>query len=168
MSVINSKPYWNCMEIHQKISMPNYQKLKTMVKRRLDQKLRLRNFDARNERIEKGAVVKNRKGMSGVEGGKGVCNQWTAKGQCSKGDQCSFRHDEDKRAKPTPKTAPLSEPPTQRGRSASNKQNFRGRSPSGKFARQPCKDNLKDICTKSPCDCWHPPECQFSDSKIGL
>ena len=27
------------MEIHQKISMPNYQKLKTMVKRRKDQKL---------------------------------------------------------------------------------------------------------------------------------
>ena len=29
------------MEIHQKISMPNYQKLKTMVKRSIDQKLRL-------------------------------------------------------------------------------------------------------------------------------
>ena len=37
------------MEIHQKISMPNYQTLKTMVKRNLDQKLRLRNFDARRE-----------------------------------------------------------------------------------------------------------------------
>ena len=32
------------MEIHQKISVPNYQKLKTMVKRCADQKLRLRNF----------------------------------------------------------------------------------------------------------------------------
>ena len=37
------------MEIHQKISMHNYQKLKTMVKRGMDQKLRLRNFDARRE-----------------------------------------------------------------------------------------------------------------------
>ena len=36
------------MEIHQKISMPNYQKLKTMVKRSINQELRLRNFDARN------------------------------------------------------------------------------------------------------------------------
>ena len=36
------------MEIHQKISMPNYQKLKTMVKRRKEKKLRLRNFDARH------------------------------------------------------------------------------------------------------------------------
>ena len=58
------------MEIHQKISVPNYQKLKTMVKRSIDQKLRLRNIDARRGRIETGAVVKNRKGMSGVEGGK--------------------------------------------------------------------------------------------------
>ena len=40
------------MEIHQKISMPNYQKLKTVVKRSGDQKLRLRNFDARCGKIE--------------------------------------------------------------------------------------------------------------------
>ena len=32
------------MEIHQKISMPNYQKLKRMVMRSSDQNLRLRNF----------------------------------------------------------------------------------------------------------------------------
>ena len=50
------------MEIHQKISMPNYQKLKTMAKRSIDQKLRLRHFDARHGTIETGAVVKNRKG----------------------------------------------------------------------------------------------------------
>ena len=36
-------------EIHQKISMFDDQMLKTMVKRSTDQKLRLRNFDARNE-----------------------------------------------------------------------------------------------------------------------
>ena len=62
-------------DIHQKISTPNYQKLKTMVKRSKDQKLRLRNFDARHEKIETGAVVKNRKGMSGVERGRGFCYQ---------------------------------------------------------------------------------------------
>ena len=55
------------MEIHQKISMPCYRKLKTMVKKNIDQKLRLRNFDARNENIETGAVVKSRSGLSGVE-----------------------------------------------------------------------------------------------------
>ena len=86
------------MELHQKISMPNYQKLKTMVKRSLDQKLRLRNFDARHGKIGTGAMVKNRKEPTGVEGGKGTCYQWKEKGQCSKGDQCSFRHESNDRA----------------------------------------------------------------------
>ena len=36
----------NDMEVHQKIPMPEYHKLKTMVKRSTDQKLRFRNFDA--------------------------------------------------------------------------------------------------------------------------
>ena len=40
------------MEIHQKTSVPNYQKLKSMVQRSIDQKLRLRNSDARHGRIE--------------------------------------------------------------------------------------------------------------------
>ena len=49
------------MEIHQKILRPDYQKMKTMVKRSIDQKLRLRNFDARQGKIETGAVVKTRR-----------------------------------------------------------------------------------------------------------
>ena len=48
------------MEIHQKISVPNKKKLKAMVKRSIDQKLRVRNFDARHGRIETGAVVTSR------------------------------------------------------------------------------------------------------------
>ena len=56
------------MEIHQKISMPIFQQLKTMVKRSIDQKLRLRNFNARHGKIETWAVVKSRKGLSGVVG----------------------------------------------------------------------------------------------------
>ena len=77
------------MEIHQEISMANNQRLKTTVKRSINQKLRLGNFDARHEKIETGAVVKYREGMSGVEGGKGTCYQRREKGQCSKGDHCS-------------------------------------------------------------------------------
>ena len=49
------------MEIHQKMSMPNFQKLRTVVKRGKDQKLRLRDFDARHRKIETGAVVKSRR-----------------------------------------------------------------------------------------------------------
>ena len=109
------------MEIHQKISMPNSQKLKTLVKRSKDQKNRVRHFDARNEIIETGAVVTSRREFSGVERGQGVCYQRKAQGQSSRGDECGVRQDEDKRAKPKPKTAPPSEPPTQRGRRSSRK-----------------------------------------------
>ena len=55
------------MEIHPKISKPDFQKLKTMVKRSIHQKLRLRNFDARNEMVETGAVVTSSRRFSGIE-----------------------------------------------------------------------------------------------------
>ena len=44
-------------------NMEIHQKLKTIVKRNIDQKLRLRNFDVRHEKIESAAVVKSRKGI---------------------------------------------------------------------------------------------------------
>ena len=109
------------VEIHQKISISNCQKMKTMVKRSMDQKLRLRNFDARKEKIETGAVVTNRRGSSRIERGEGICHQWKAIGQCSRGGQCSFRHDGDECAKSTQKDAPSSEHPSPGGRSASSK-----------------------------------------------
>ena len=73
------------IKIHQKISTPNDQRLNTMVKRRKDQKLRLRKFDARHEEIETGAVLKSHRGLCGVERGRGICFRWKEKGQCSKG-----------------------------------------------------------------------------------
>ena len=33
--------------------------------------------------------------------------------------------------------------------------------------RSPCKYFLKGTCTKSPCEYWHPPECQFYKTKTG-
>ena len=78
------------LEIHQKISKPYHQRLRTMVKRSIDQKLRPRNFNARNERIELGAVVQNRQGQHGVERGPGESYRSKAKRQCSRGDSCSF------------------------------------------------------------------------------
>ena len=68
-------------------SLPDYQKLKTMVKRSIDQKLRLRNFYARNERVETAAAVTNRRGQRGVERGQRERHQWKANGQCSRGRQ---------------------------------------------------------------------------------
>ena len=150
------------MEIHQKTSVPNYQNLRPMVKRNVDQSLRLHNFDARYGKIETGAVVKNRKGLSGVKGGKGTCYQWKEKVQCSKGNQCSFRHESNDRAqrKPNPNAATPSEPSMTRGRSVSRKRSIMGKSNPGIILRQPCRYYLKGTCTRSPCECWHPPECQ--------
>ena len=49
----------------------------------------------------------------------------------------------------------------------SRKRNARGRSQSEKFNRPPCKYFLKSTCTKSPCQYWHPPKCQFYKTKAG-
>ena len=139
------------------------------MKRSKDQKLRLRNFDARDGKIEKGAVIKNRKGLSGVEGGKGTCYQWKEKGQCSKGNQCSFRDESNDSAqqKPNPNAATPSEPSMTRGRSVSRKRSIKGKSNPGIILRQPCRYYLKGTCTRSPCEYWHPPECQFYKNESG-
>ena len=47
------------MEIHQKKAGPDYHRLKTMVKRSIEQNLRIKNFEARNGSYETNAVVKN-------------------------------------------------------------------------------------------------------------
>ena len=86
------------MEIHQKKAGPDYHRLKTMVKRRIEQNLRIKNFEARNG-IKTNAVVKNQGTKQREQRTLGNCWQWKANGQCSKGDNCSFRHDISKRAK---------------------------------------------------------------------
>ena len=47
------------VEIHQKKAGPDYHRLKTMVKRSIEQNLRMKNFEARNGRFETSAVIKN-------------------------------------------------------------------------------------------------------------
>ena len=147
------------MEIHQKMSMPNDQKSKTMVKRSIDQKL-LRNFDDRHGKIETGAVVKNRKELIGVEeGGKGTCYQKKEKGQCSKGDKCSFGHESNDRAQQKTETESrhtfraINDTRSKcRGKEVS-----RAKVILGSFNRQPCRYYLKGTCTRSPCEYGHPP-----------
>ena len=46
-------------EIHQKKAGPDYHRLKTMVKRSIEQNLRMKDFEARNGNYETNAVVKN-------------------------------------------------------------------------------------------------------------
>ena len=75
----------------------------------------------------------------------GYCWQWKAKGQCSQGDNCSFRHGVNKRAKPTQPT-PSPRSPTQQS--------------------EKCIENQK-TCTTLFFEKWHPPECLFYKSEKG-
>ena len=93
--------------------------------------------------------------------------QWEANGQCSKGDNCSVRHDINKRAKLTQPNPSPSSFMRQNERHASRTRSPRGKSPSGRMSRWPCKDYLKGICTNSSCEKWHPPECLFYKTKSG-
>ena len=86
------------LETHQKLG-PDYHRLKTMVKRSIEQEIRNNNFGARNGNYEKNAVVKNQGTKQRVQRILGDCWQWETNGQCVNGDNCSFRHDLNKRGK---------------------------------------------------------------------
>ena len=89
------------LETHQKKLGPDYHRLKTMVERSIEQDIRNKNFGARNGNYEKNAVVKNQRTKQRVQRILGDCWQWEKNGQCVKGDNCSFRHDVNKRGKIT-------------------------------------------------------------------
>ena len=55
----------------------------------------------------------------------------------------------------------------QNERKALRTQSPRGKSPSGRMSRWPCKDYLKGTCNNSFCEKWHPPECLFYKTKSG-
>ena len=55
----------------------------------------------------------------------------------------------------------------QNERKASRTRSPRGRSPSDRMSRWPCKGYLKGTCNNSFCEKWHPPECLFYKTKSG-
>ena len=87
--------------------------------------------------------------------------------QCVKGDNCSFRHDMNKRGKVTPSNPSPNSFMQQSERKSSRTRSPRGRSPSGRTSRWPCKDYLEGTCNNSFCGKWHLPECLFYKTKIG-
>ena len=101
------------------------------------------------------------KGQNSVN--KGVYNGKLT-GQCSKGDNCSFRHDKDERAK---STQPNPSPGSSTQQSVKNASRTRSPSRCGKMAGLPCKDYLKGTCTTPSCEKWHPPESLFYKSENG-
>ena len=73
----------------------------------------------------------------------------------------------DKRAKSTqPNLSPRSST-WQNVKNASRTRSPRGRSPSVKMARLPCKDYVKGTCTTPFCEKWHPPEYLVYTSENG-
>ena len=155
------------LEIHQKKDGPDYHRLKTIVKRSMEQNLRIKNFEARNGNYERNAVVKNQVTKQREQRILGDCWQWKANGQCSKGDNCSFRHDINQCAKTTQPNPLPSSSTRQNERNASRTRSPRGKSPSGRVSRWSCKDYFKGTCTNSCCEKWHPPEYLFYKTKSG-
>ena len=80
----------NDLEIHQKKIGPDYHRLKTMVKRIIEQEIRNENYGIRNEIFEENAVVKNQGTKQRGQRILGDCWQWEANGQCVKGDNKQF------------------------------------------------------------------------------
>ena len=153
------------LETHLKKLEPDYHRLKTMVKRSIEQEIRNMNFGSRNGNFEKNVVVKNQGTKQRVQRILGDCWQWKANGQSSRGDSCSFRHDINNRAKSTqPNHSPRSS--TQQ----SVKNASRTRSPRGRSPVVECLDGLARITSKELAPIhsvkkWHPPECLFYKSE---
>ena len=170
VSLINSEPFWNCttwrfIRRYRCLIISDW---KTMVKRRKDQQLRLRNFDAQHGGIEnRSSGQESKRDWVALKEEKVFDTRGQRKDSVSRADECSFRHESNDRAKPTAKAEPPSEPPSPRGRSVSRKRNCRGGNQSEKFNQLPCEYFLKCWCTKSPCVYWHLLECQFYRSKSG-
>ena len=141
------------LETHQKKLEPDYHRLKTMVRRSIEQDIRNENFGARNGNFEKNAVVKNQGTKQRVQRILGDCWQWETNGQCVKGVIAVS-------ATISISVEKLHHQIRLRILSCS-------RSPSGRMSRWPCKDYLKGTCSNSFCEKWNPPECLFYKTKSG-
>ena len=107
--------------------------------------------DYRNERIETGVPVKTRKGKPfSVERKQGECYLRIS---VEKATQSAF-------------LAPKSQTQND-GKSCWKGKALRGRSPSGKRSRRPCKDYISGECTNPSCGSGHPPVCQHYKTQSG-
>ena len=73
-------------------------------------------------------------------------------GQCVKGNNCSFRHDINKREKLQPSNPSPNSFMQQSERKSSRTRSPKGKSPSGRMSRWPCKDYLRGNCNNSFCE----------------
>ena len=121
------------LKTHQKKLEPDQLRLKPMVKRSIEENLRMKNFEARNANFETSAVVKNQETKQREQRILEDCWQWKADGQCSEGDNCSFRHDKNKRGKVTPSNPSPNSFMPQNERKSSRTRGPRRKSPRGRI-----------------------------------
>ena len=119
---------------------PRYSRLKTSVRRHIDQTMRMRNFGARNEKVERGAATKSQKkekSQRGEESGR------MPSVQCSRGDSCSGnRRDQRQEGQPS---SPAPKAKAQTGeKKLSKSSGHRGESPSGTRGKIPCRKFLRE------------------------
>ena len=95
------------------------------------------------------------------------CLQWESNGQCVKRDTCSSRADMNKRGKLSPSNPSQNSFMRQSERKPSRTRSPRGKCPSGRMSRWPCKDCLKTTCNNSFCKRWHPSERLIYKSEKG-
>ena len=152
------------MEIHQKKAGLDYHRLKTMVKRSIEQNLRTKNFETRNGNFETSAVVKNQRVKQREERSLGDCWQWW---QCSKGDNCSFRHGKDKRAKSTQPNPSPGSSTQQRGKMHREPEVLEAEAQVEKWLDCCARITSKELAPLHSANKWHPPECLFCKSESG-
>ena len=132
------------LEIHQKKIGPDDHILKTNgSKKSIEQNLGMKNFEARNGNFKTSSVVKNQVMKQREHRSQGDCWQWKANGQCSKGDNCSSRHDINKRAKSTQPN------PSRSSLTRQNERNHREPEvPEAKVSVEECLDGFARITSK--------------------
>ena len=153
------------LEIHQKKAGHDYHRLKTMVKRSIEHRLRMKNFEARNGNFETSAVVKNQRTKQ--------------REQRSLGDKEKLTVNVRKETIAVSDTIKISVQNRHsrillqallRGRMREKRREPEvpgGKSPSGRMSRLPCKDYLKGNCTIPFCAKWHLPQCLFYKTENG-
>ena len=122
-----------------------------------------KKFMSQNLRNSRSGTV----GSNAHETPRTDCWQLETNGQCVKGNNCSFRHDMDKRGKSSPSNPSPNSFTRQSERKPSRTRSPKGKSLSGRMSRWPCKDYLRGTCNNSFCHKWQPPECLFYKTKNG-
>ena len=136
------------LENHQKKAGPDYHRLKTMVER---------SIEHGQESGNKTACTKNSWRLLAMENQRAVCER----------RQLQFPKRYQKACKIDTVESFSEFFMHQNERNASRTRWPRGKSPSGRTSRWPCKDYLMGTCTNSFREKWHPPECLFYKTEKG-